>query len=249
MSYTFSITGKSTTLTQNYNPPIQLDQNASYEVALLNLETWNSLQNITEYNNSFIAVAVENNENVSKILKIPTGTYEIEDIEQAMLEEMSIQLNTVRLDNFSVKANPTTMKIEITSPISISFAVDNSLGTVLGFDPNEHVVLQTGSNQVNVSNTPPQIYAVNVIRVDCNLATQSFFNDQSGHIIHEFFPTVQPGFKLSVVPKNLIYLPLVNVTSISNITIKLLDQKNRLVDNNNEELSIRIHIKKQHNGA
>ena len=59
-----------------------------------------------------------------------------------------------------------------------------------------------------------------------------------------FFPNVEPGFKLSLAPQNLIYFP-VNTSTITNITLKLLDKKkNRPISNNKEEVSIRINIKK-----
>ena len=58
-------------------PTLQLDKDKEYEIALVNLETY-SFPNIDETNNVF--VYSPDNGNSSVKIKIPEGSYEIDDI-------------------------------------------------------------------------------------------------------------------------------------------------------------------------
>ena len=51
MSYTFSISncsGNCSKINTKFNPPLELDKNKQYEMALVNLETYWSFPNVTE---------------------------------------------------------------------------------------------------------------------------------------------------------------------------------------------------------
>ena len=60
------------------NPTLQLDKEKEYEIALVNLETYYSFPNIDETNNVFV-YSPDNGNSWVKI-KIPEGSYEIDDI-------------------------------------------------------------------------------------------------------------------------------------------------------------------------
>lgn len=57
-------------------------------------------------------------------------------------------------------------------------------------------------------------------------------------------PNVPSGYKITEVPKNLIYLPLVNTQSISDVTIKFVDQNQKLVNFRGERSSVVLAIEK-----
>ena len=60
------------------NPTLQLDKEKEYEIAMVNLETYYLFPNIDETNNVFV-YSPDNGNSLVKI-KIPEGSYEIDDI-------------------------------------------------------------------------------------------------------------------------------------------------------------------------
>ena len=68
------------------NPMLQLDREKEYEIALVNLETCYSFPNIDETNNVFV-YSLDNGNSWVKI-KIPEGSYEIDDINNTIQHEM-----------------------------------------------------------------------------------------------------------------------------------------------------------------
>ena len=69
-----------------FNPKLELDRDKVYEIALVNLETYYSFQNIDETNNLFV-YSPDNGNSWVKI-KIPEGSYEIDDINNTIQHEM-----------------------------------------------------------------------------------------------------------------------------------------------------------------
>ena len=69
-----------------FNPKLELDRDKVYEIALVNLETYYSFPNIDETNNVFV-YSPENGNSWVKI-KIPEGSYEIDDINNTIKHEM-----------------------------------------------------------------------------------------------------------------------------------------------------------------
>ena len=69
-----------------FNPRLQLDRDKEYEIALVNLETYYSFSNIDESNNVFV-YSPDNSNSWVKI-KIPEGSYEIDDINDTIHHEM-----------------------------------------------------------------------------------------------------------------------------------------------------------------
>ena len=52
-SFQIIVSDDSTRFTKKFNPPIQLKKNRPYEIALVNLETYYSIPNISNKNNTF----------------------------------------------------------------------------------------------------------------------------------------------------------------------------------------------------
>ena len=61
-----------------FNPPKNLQANCSYELAMVNLETYYSFANIREVNNSIKWSVVDGK--TWTILQVPTGCYELKAI-------------------------------------------------------------------------------------------------------------------------------------------------------------------------
>lgn len=228
MSSTFTLSGNTSILSTNYFPPIELDRKFEYVLGLVDLQTYNSIPNVHEKNNRFYY----NDE----VVIIPEGSYEIDDIYKYI--NNTISKNKSLKYFLTINANNNTLKCEIISSLVINFEKENNIGSLLGFKKK---ILQPNTN--HISDLPIDILGVSSIQIDCNIIRNSYRNNQLIHIIHQFFPVVPPGYKIVEIPSNVIYLP-VNVHTINNITLKLIDQNDKLINFRGENITIRLELKK-----
>lgn len=222
MSYTFTLKGKSSVLSDIYYPPISLDREKQYALGLIGLHTYYTIPNIYEGNNKIYY-------NDEKIL-IPDGSYEISDIENYLKDVLP-------KDSISLKPNNNTLKCEIESKFSINFEPKDSIGRMLGFS---NKVLEP--NIKHESDLPVEIIKVATIRVECNIITGAYYDARLSHTLYEFSPQVEPGFSINLEPQHVIYLP-VNTTQIDNIRLELKDQDGRLVNFRGEPIVVRLELK------
>ena len=80
-SFQIIVSGNESSFNTGFNPKIELDK--VYEIALVNLETYYSFPGIDETNNVFI-YSTDNGNSWEKI-KIPVGSYEIDDLNNTIL--------------------------------------------------------------------------------------------------------------------------------------------------------------------
>ncbi len=237
MSLIFTLSGFTSSLSTDFYPPIELD--GQYNLALLGFYTYNSIWNIDNTNNKFHCKLKDGKE---IIIAIPCGAYEITDIEKQVrsqvLEEVKVK-NEKEKPSFYMHPNNNTLKVEIRADFEIDFTPQDSIGNVLGFSKQ---VLPL--NIEHVSDLPVNIVKVRAIRVESNLVTGSYNENKSSHTLYEFTPTVDPGFAIDIEPRNLIYLPIIDTKSISNITINIRDQNNELIDFHGEQIIVRLELKK-----
>lgn len=166
-------------------------------------------------------------------VEIPTGSYEVEDLAKYLKKVLA-----TRGVNIEMVSNKNTLKCEIMCSQPIDFTKPNSIGTLLGFG---YEILKP--NRVHISQRPADILRVDVIRINCDIIKNSHLNAQPSLTIHQFSPTVPPGYKIVEVPNNVIYLPI-TVKSIHTIHLSIVDQENKLINFRGERITIRLHIKK-----
>lgn len=224
MALTLTFNGDKSVLSADYFPTIQLEND--YVCGLVDFQTYNSIPNIDLENNLFHIGG--------NVYEIPTGSYEIEDISQYLLKK--IGSNT-----FSLKANINTLNCEINSSMEIFTNKERSVCQLLGFSKEREILMP---NIIHISDLPVNIMNVNIIRVECNIVSSSYINNQQSHTLHEFALNVGPGYKIVEIPKNVIYLP-VNVKEITSITLKILDQNDNLINFRGETITIRLHLQRQ----
>lgn len=241
MSQIFTLSGRSSTLSVDFYNPLVLDPHHDYSLALIGLHTYNSIPNIEENRNNKFSFWEFGDRSKEKIVHIPTGAYEISDIEaylQKHLIPSSVPQNEYN-DYFSLKPNNNTLKCEIISKHEIDFTRYDSLAKLLGYSAQ---VLKP--NILHQSDLPVRIVKVVTIHVDCNITTGAFHNSKPSHTIFEFGLNVDPGYAIDIEPKNLIFLPVNNQTAINNITLKILDQNSELVNFQGEEIIVRLELRR-----
>ncbi|KYN00517.1 hypothetical protein ALC62_08714 [Cyphomyrmex costatus] len=118
-----------------------------------------------------------------------------------------------------LRTNENTMRSEIKCEYLVDFPKTNSIGSLLGFSTSR--VLRP--NKWHASDELVKIMNVNIIRVECNITSGAYNNDRPAHTIHEFAVNVPPGYKLSVTPTHVTYLPVI-ARNITDITIRVVDQ-------------------------
>ena len=222
MSLTFTIKGNESVLSASFFPPIKLDENLPYFIGMIDFEAYNSIPNIDSTNNKFYYG--------NQMLELPTGTYELEQIEKYLQENLGVA-------TISIKPETTTLKCCLSSTHAIDFQKPGTIGPLLGFGAK-----LLDANKKHMSDQPVQIMRVNVIMIDCNLVSGAYINGKEIHTVHQFAPVTPSGYKIIEVPQNVIYLP-VKTKTIDNITLKLMDQDGNLLNFRKETITIRLHLK------
>jgi hypothetical protein len=119
MSYNFTLTGNTSILSADFNPPLFLNKNDNYVLGLSNFESYNSIPNIDEGYNKF-------HYGDRKVITIPTGSYEISDLSKYISSKMDGEV-------LSLNANNNTLKTHIKCTQKIDFTQEDSIAKLLGF--------------------------------------------------------------------------------------------------------------------
>lgn len=238
MSITLKLSGTESILHSRYFPPITLQDDS--EMCLLSLICWNSISNIDETNNCFYYD--------DKKIEIPTGCYELSDISDYLKNELQTdhlaspnEQKKIENEAIILDGNHHTLKTELMSRYIIDFTKPRNIGSILGF---ENFVTEPFKRYT--SNKLVNILKVQVIRVSCNLISNSYEEGQDNHIIYEFFPGVPSGFKIIENPPQLIYYNL-RERVINEIEIRLTDQNGELINLRGETIHLRLHIRPKFN--
>ena len=164
-SFTLTVSGKSSVLEAQYFPAIELSQHKNYVLGLVELLTFNSIPNI-DFSNNKLHVRDE-------IFTIPTGSYEIEALNQFL--QRALKSKGIE---FSLKANNNTLRSEITCSQQIDFTRGNSIGSLLGFAPRTLKEKISHSSEL-----PVKILKINSLRVERNITAGAYINNKRVHTI------------------------------------------------------------------
>ena len=234
-SFNIIISDNASLIRTTFSPPLIFPQDCHYEMAVCSLETYYSFPNIDESNN-MLKVSL-NKGTTWKLIKIPTGCYEIQAIDKEV-KRLVVKAGGKK-DDVTITPNLNTLQciLILKDNIAVDFNIVNSLRSVLGFDAKSF----TGPGRFESKNVV-NIMNVNSIMVHCDIIGGSRLNGEERPIIYSFFPNVGPGEKIVSRPKNLIYLPI-TLGVISHMTCWLTDQDNKQLNLRGEEITITFHIK------
>ena len=224
--YTITLNGNSSELSCDIFPPLEVGSTA--QICLLSLQTNNSIPNIEPGCNT---IAFRNLINENEYVIIPTGTYELNQLE-SIIQNMMPDFITF----FELKANSRTLKCSISCSHDVDLGVENSIAKLLGF---RNVRYTTGAT--HESENIVNIMKINCIKVECNLITGSFCDGAPSQTIHELYPSVPAGYKIVEVPRHLVFYAL-NTRSVTRVNIVLKDQNDCLINLRGEPITVRLQI-------
>ena len=217
-----------------FNPKLELDRDKVYEIALVNLETFYLFPN-----NVFV-YSPDNGNSWVKI-KIPEGSYEIDDINNTIQHEMEKRshydsINKDYYINISANSNALKSILTLEKDYQVDFNHQNSLAKLLGFTGTKYTEgFHESENVVN-------ILSINSILVNIDIISGSYVNGTTKSTIYSCFPKVSPGYKIIESPVNLVYLPF-TLDTIDSLAVSITDQDDHLLNLRNEKLTFRFHIR------
>ncbi len=233
MDRLFSLTRRTSELSQDYFPPIELEPESTYVLGLYSFNTYRCIPNvIAGVNNRFQYLS---RDNTVETIHLPEGSYEIADIESYISNEIFKKTG----DGMAVQIVPNlvTFKVEFYS-LYLTFMTEKSIGSILGFSERA-----LGAKEWHKSDIPVEISRVAEINVECNLIDGSYRDGKPCHTIFSFFPHVNRGHKISEHPVHPLYFRVTTKT-ISHITLRITNQRGKLIDFGGEEISIQLNLKK-----
>ena len=238
-SFQIILSSDKTNFNTRFNPKLELDEKKKYEIALVNLETYYSFPNIDETNNTFV-YSPDNGNSWEKI-KIPEGSYEIDDINDAIQHEMKKRTHYDEINEdyyINIAPNTNTLKsvLILEKGYQVDFNHQNSLAKVLGFTGTKY------TEGFHESENVVDILRINSILVNIDIISGSYVNGTTKSTIYSFFPDVSPGYKIIESPVNLVYLPI-TLNTIDSLNVMITDQDDHSLNLRNEKLTIRFHIR------
>ena len=239
MVQTYIMSGMESDFTTKYSPPISLDESKQYEAALLSIDLFNSILNITNLNNVFRYSKDDGNSWVN--IKLDTGSYELSaisnEIQRLMANNGDYNQNADNPYIITITANLFELKsiVHISNEnYKIDFSVLNSIGSVIGF--TNEIKGKGYDESPNIVN----IIQVNSILVNLDIISGSYVNGSASPTIYSFYPNVSPGYKIVKRPSpSLVFYP-VSRNEINSMRVWLTDQNNDSIDLRGEQITVRI---------
>ena len=215
--------------------------NKQFKIAVTFLTGYNGIFNVTTENNTFYFLKSITDDDHIKIT-IPPGAYEIESLNNEIKRIIIDQEHYTEANYpFSIKPNFSTLgsiiEISTQGPL-ITFAPDNSMGDLLGF--NKTTIFE----EYNLSPNPVDILSFDNIFLECNIAKGMIFRGKRSRIIHNFTMDVDPGYKyIEKFRGGVQWYMMESKDIISSICFKLKNEKGNLVSFNGQSISFRLSIK------
>lgn len=236
MSTTVTFTGKSSVLTSNFINELELDERFDYSCGLLDFTAYQSIPNIHSGNNNvYFTQKIDEDMEKFYTFKIPVGTYEYKELADYITDKFESYGIT-----FSLTVSKQTLKTTIKCSVKLVFIEKDSFHRIFGFADRESITADTPIESEHIV----KITTLNTIIIECDIVSGSYRNGEKSHSLYEFAPKVAVGYKIIEEPRNIVYLPI-RTKRIRSIQLRIVDQNRNLVDFRGEEITCRIHIKRE----
>lgn len=234
--------GSASDFTVYLHSPIDF-HNMQHEVALIQLNLWNTWANISSSydNNVFTYFNGTDWQNIT----IPDGNYSIQSLEKAIHEGMKENGDFTAdvltgSESYHIKFSPNYSTIKLKIELSGGYQVDFTSGKLrllLGFDA---VVLSTsayGVNNVDINN------GVTEIHLRCSMINAGMYNNNiTSDVLYSFVPAAPPGGSLMMNADPVVYLPIRDNRYLDSIRLYLTDQSGRSLTFIGGSLAASLHI-------
>ena len=232
--FDITMSGKSTTLTNDFSPEINLQGN--WGIALMNISTYNTIANVTSSNNKFKYF----NGATWKTLTIGVGSYELTDLSNEVIRLMKVNNDYDTANDkpylwFEPNLSRLTTELHLENGYKVDFNIPNSIGNILGF--NKTIV----DKNYNESPNPINIINVNSILIHCDLVQSSYYNGKPSNIIYSFPINSDPGYRMISEPL-VQRMHKIIPEKISKMRVWLTDDNNNPLDLRGELVTINLRF-------
>ena len=165
-------------------------------------------------------------------MRIPPGIYEIEDINKYLKQHLP------NGRKFWLLLNKNTLRVEMGGSVGVDLSSSDSIGQLLGF---ERKVYRSHGHYYSTRRI--DIFPVNMIRITANIVKSNIVdNRRFADTIYEFPLNVNPGEKIVERPTALTYYS-VNIDTLHELHIKIVDQDDRLINFQGEKINIVLEFR------
>ena len=234
ISKTFIVSGNTSNIRHSFNHSLYLDNGdqKEYGLALVSLEMFCSIPNITKKNNKF-KYSTDSGK-TWKSITIQKGFYTLELLYNEIVSEMAMSTVPFKFIHNNAKVS---VSVEIKDPnFQINFKDKDTFGEVLGFD----YILNQGDGFYH-NPLPIKLFPLDQIFIKTNITDQTYYNSELKPIVYSFFPNCMPGDKLIEKPNNLIYHKVIK-RNLHEIHVEIVDENDNYIDLNGETVYITFHI-------
>lgn len=231
--------------TINYNPLIHLKKDrqdpSEFECALVSASLWYSWYNVDSSNNQFKYY----NGTTWKTLTLTSGQYSVQtlnsQIQQGMQDNSDYLAPSTFYINFYPNYSTSYVLLYLQNNYQVDFSIPNSLANLLGFS---NIIYSTQNTYISGSSPGNLNNGINNFLIHCSIIQGCYSNSQSSDVLFNFIPSVSPGSNIFIEPVKPIYLPLSNNNVISQITMKITDNNNNIINFNGQPVSYILHVRK-----
>ena len=220
--------------TVRYQPPLDLEPNVEYAMALQHLSMTASWYNIrSEYGNDKLVVSKDGGSSWTTLTFTP-GIYDYEDLNSVLSNELGA-------DKITIFFNQSTFKvlIKLESGFQIDFSKSGTLNELLGFLNTKLTSSAYGSKVPNLTNSVDNLY------LRCSLLSESNLNGERSNVLFSFATnTKSRALPFEIIPQPNYFWHRIHETQIREIRFWFEDGVNRVVDLNGLSVSLMVVIKR-----
>lgn len=202
------------------NDTINLTENVSHKISLVQFSGCSFFPNLTEDSNKFYY----NNGSVDRTVTLDTGAYNIanyyENVKLYMIKYGDDPKNLV------IELNQATGKVHIilNNGYKVYFNKDNTWRNTLGFG-----AVELSGNNIHVATKIAEVINTYMVYAKCNLCSGTILNGKKSSILFSFPNDKKYGASLTIKPNPIIPVKFVG-TKIDKVRIEFSDEDGDPVD-------------------